>query len=154
MPAPAIRLDRRGLASLFVGLAVAGAARAATPEIRTTDGLALGGYDPVAYFALGAPRRGDAAIEAEWRGARWRFVSAAHREMFLADPDRYAPRYGANCAWAMAQGYLAPADPLQWRIVDGRLYVNYDAAVHRRWLRDVPGMISAADRNWPRLLAG
>jgi hypothetical protein len=154
MQAPAIRLDRRALASLFIGLAVSSSARAAKPEIHTADGLALRGYDPVAYVAEGAPRRGTARFDAEWRGARWRFASAANRELFLADPDRYAPRYGGHCAWAVSQGYLAPADPRQWRIVEGRLYVNYDEAVQRRWLRDIPGFIAAADRNWPRVLAG
>lgn len=152
MPAPAIRLDRRAIASLFIGLAVAGSSRAAQPEIRTEDGLALRGYDAVSYVTEGMPRRGEARFEAAWRGARWRFASAAHRDLFLAAPERYAPRYGGHCAWAMSQGYLAPADPLQWRLVEGRLYVNYDAAVHRSWLRDIPGFIAAADRNWPGVL--
>ncbi len=152
MQAPAIRLDRRALASLFIGLAVAGHARAAQPEVQASAGLALRGHDAVSYFTDGAPRPGDARFEAEWRGARWRFASAAHRDLFLADPDRYAPRYGGHCAWAMSQGYLAPADPRQWRIVEGALYVNYDAAVQRRWLRDIPGFIAAADRNWPGVL--
>ena len=153
MQSPAIRLDRRALASLFIGLAVAGPSLAAQPEVHAADGLALRGYDAVAYFTAGAPRRGDARFETEWRGARWRFASAANRDLFLAAPDRYAPRYGGHCAWAMAQGYTAPGDPLQWRIVEDRLYVNYDAAVQRRWVRDIPGFIAAADRNWPGVLA-
>ena len=77
------------------------------------------------------------------------FASAVHP----AFAHFYAPRYGGHCAWAMAQGYTAPGDPLQWRIVEDRLYVNYDAAVQRRWVRDIPGFIAAADRNWPGVLA-
>ncbi|PWS35541.1 YHS domain protein [Falsiroseomonas bella] len=153
MQSPAIRLDRRSLAALFIGLAVAPqAARAAKPEINAEDGLALRGYDAVAYFTQARPVRGEARFEAEWGGARWRFADAANRDAFLADPARYAPQFGGYCAWAVAQGYTAPADPLQWRIVEGKLYVNYDAGVQRRWLRDIPGFITAADRNWPAVL--
>lgn len=154
--APAIRLSRRDLAALFAGLAVApvaaSPARAAKPGINAEGGLALRGHDAVAYFTQGRPQRGDARFEAEWGGARWRFADAANRDAFLADPVRYAPQYGGYCAWAVAQGYTAPADPLQWRVVEGRLYVNYDAGVQRRWLRDIPGFIAAADRNWPAVL--
>lgn len=153
MNSPAIRLDRRSLAAMFIGLAVASApAQAAKPAINAEDGLALRGYDAVAYFTQGRPVRGDARFEAEWGGARWRFADAANRDAFLADPARYAPQYGGYCAWAVAQGYTAPADPLQWRVVQDKLYVNYDAGVQRRWLRDIPGFIVAADRNWPGVL--
>jgi YHS domain-containing protein len=153
MQSPAIRLDRRALAALFIGLAVApAAADAAEPEIHVTRGLALAGYDPVAYFTEGGAMRGDAQFDTSWRGARWHFASAANRDLFLATPERYAPQYGGHCAWAVAQGYVAPGDSQQWRIVDGRLFVNYDASVQRRWLRDIPGFIAAADRNWPGVL--
>jgi hypothetical protein len=153
MQSPASCLDRRALAALFIGLAVApAAADAAEPEIHVTRGLALAGYDPVAYFTEGSAMRGDAQFETSWRGARWRFASAGNRDLFLAAPERYAPQYGGHCAWAVAQGYVAPGDPQQWRIVDGRLFVNYDASVQRRWLRDIPGFIAAADRNWPGVL--
>jgi hypothetical protein len=153
MQSPAIRLTRRGLAALFAGLAVAGEARAAKPEIHAPAGLALGGFDPVAHVTLGRPVQGDERFETTWRGARWRFASAEHRDLFLAAPERYAPQYGGHCAWAMARGYLAPGDARHWRIVDGRLFVNYDASVQRRWVRDIPGFIAAADRNWPGVLA-
>jgi hypothetical protein len=73
--------------------------------------------------------------------------------MFRAAPERYAPQYGGYCAWAVgARNYLAPGSPQHWRIVDGKLYVNYDGSVQRNWLRDVPGFIAAADRNWPAIL--
>jgi hypothetical protein len=154
MRRPAIRLDRRSLAAMFIGLAVAPSPARAVPAVFAVDGLALGGHDPVAYWTEGAPRRGEAGFAATWNGATWHFASARNRDLFLADPARHAPQYGGHCAWAAAQGYTAPADPLQWRIVDGRLFVNFDAAVQRRWLRDIPGFIAAADRNWPRLRAG
>ena len=112
---------------------------------------ALQGYDPVAYFTEGAPRRGDAAHAFDWDDQRWHFASAAHRDAFAADPDRYAPQYGANCAWAAAEGHLAPVDPTAWAIVGGKLYLNFDARIQARWERDIPGFITRADANWPRL---
>lgn len=114
-------------------------------------GLALRGYDPVAYFTEGAPRRGLEAYSTHWQGAEWRFASAAHRAAFVADPAAHAPQYGGYCAWAVAEGYLAPVDPEAWAIVDGRLYLNFNARIQRRWARDIPGFIARADANWPGL---
>jgi hypothetical protein len=114
-------------------------------------GLAIRGTDPVAYFTDGAARRGDPAIRLAHGGVDWLFASEANRTAFAADPDRFAPQYGGWCAWAMAEGYLAPIDPDQWRIVEGRLYLNASARVQRRWLGDSPGFIARADANWPRL---
>jgi YHS domain-containing protein len=149
-------MDRRSLAALVAAIVVsaAGEARAASPPIYTpSSGLALGGYDPVAYFSAGQPTQGSAQFETTWQGARWRFASRENLDMFRATPERYAPQYGGYCAWAVgARNYLAPGDARYWRIVDGKLYVNYDASVQRNWLRDVPGFIAAADRNWPAIL--
>ncbi|MBY0401810.1 YHS domain-containing protein [Myxococcota bacterium] len=115
--------------------------------------LAVGGYDPVAYFDEGRPVEGKAAFELEWKGATWRFASAEHRARFEAKPEQYAPRYGGYCAWAMADGREASGDPRYWKIVDGKLYLNYDASVQKKWETDIPGFIKRADQNWPRLLA-
>ncbi|MCC1481357.1 YHS domain-containing (seleno)protein [Roseibaca sp. Y0-43] len=112
---------------------------------------ALDGYDPVAYFTEGAPRRGDASYSLDWNGQRWHFASAANRDAFAADPAAYAPQYGGNCAWAVAEGYLAPVDPEAWVIVDGKLYLNANRRIQRRWERDIPGFIARADANWPGL---
>lgn len=114
--------------------------------------LAVSGYDPVAYFKDGRPVEGSRSFEHKWNGATWRFVSAANRDAFAAAPETYAPQYGGYCAWAVAQGYTAAGDPKQWSIVDGRLYLNYDADVNAKWKKDVPGFIAAGDRNWPRIV--
>lgn len=114
--------------------------------------LGLKGYDPVAYFEGGRPVEGLASHSLSWRGATWRFSTPVNLEAFRADPVRYAPQYGGYCAWATAKGYLAPGDPRFWRIVGGKLYVNYDAGVQRDWERDVPGFVTAADANWPAIL--
>lgn len=156
MPTPAIRLDRRSLAALFAGLAIIAdsSAQAASPAIFTPrSGLALDGYDTVAFFTQGRPVQGDARFETVWQGARWRFAGQDHLDRFLAEPARFAPQYGGYCAWAVgAQNALAPGDARYWRIVDNKLYVNYDAGVQRQWVRDIPGFILAADRNWPAIL--
>jgi hypothetical protein len=115
------------------------------------DGLALQGHDPVAYFTEGAPRAGDPAISLDWAGARWQFASPENRAAFEADPSAYAPQYGGYCAWAAAEGSLAPIDPDAWTIVEGKLYLNYSRSVQRRWEGDIPGNISRADANWPRI---
>ncbi len=156
MSIPSIRLDRRSLAALLAGLAIStgGPAQAASSAIFTpSSGLALDGYDTVAFFTQGRPVRGEARFETAWQGARWRFSTQDHLNQFLAEPARFAPQYGGYCAWAVgAQNALAPGDARYWRIVDGKLYVNYDAGVQRQWVRDIPGFILAADRNWPAIL--
>ena len=113
--------------------------------------VAVGGYDPVSYFA-GAPIKGDAKFSATWKGAEFRFASAANLAKFKADPAAYAPQYGGYCAWAVAGGYTAKGDPLAWKVVNGKLYLNYDQNVQKRWAKDIPGNIAKGDRNWPQVL--
>jgi YHS domain-containing protein len=114
--------------------------------------VAVSGYDPVAYFTLQKPVKGDANFTTMHNGAQWRFVSAENRDKFVADPTRYAPQYGGYCAWAVSQGYTASADPLRWKIVNDKLYLNYDADVQKKWEMSVPEFIQAADKNWPKVI--
>jgi hypothetical protein len=115
--------------------------------------IAIKGYDPVAYHKDGKPVKGSSEYEFKWKDAKWRFASAEHRDLFEADPERYAPRYGGYCAWAVAQGYTASVDPKNaWSIVEGKLYLNYDVEVKEKWEKDIPGNITKADANWPGVL--
>ncbi len=116
-----------------------------------TDGLALRGYDPVAYFIDAKPVQGSPEHEWEWGGVTWRFATADNRERFHNNPERFAPQYGGFCAWAVANNYLFPVDPFAWRIVDDKLYLNANQRVQRNWERDIPGFIEKADLNWPGL---
>ena len=141
----------RGLLLGFT-IVASGVAFAVDPVNTTRRGVAIDGHDPVAYFEFGEPREGVPEHAFDWQGATWRFASAAHRDLFAADPARYAPQYGGYCAWAVAQGTTAGIDPEAWRIVDGKLYLNYSPKIQRRWAENVPGHIEAADRHWPRLL--
>jgi YHS domain-containing protein len=118
----------------------------------TFSSLAVSGYDPVAYFKAGKPVKGKAAHTHRWQGADWRFANADNLAAFRADPEAYAPQYGGYCAWAVSQGYTASTDPAAWRIVDGKLYLNYSQSVQATWEQDVPGHIASADQNWPGVL--
>ncbi|MEQ8604525.1 MAG: YHS domain-containing (seleno)protein [Marivibrio sp.] len=128
-------------------------APAAADQVNQTllGGVAIDGYDPVAYFTQGAPVEGSSAHAFDWNGAEWRFASADHLEMFKADPEKYAPAYGGYCAWAVSQGYTASIDPEAWKIVDGSLYLNYNREIQKRWETDISGFIEAANANWPKI---
>jgi hypothetical protein len=134
---------------LIAALLLLAAMALSAQVLHTTDGLALAGYDPVAYFTEGKPVEGSPELAYEWRGAEWRFASEANRDAFVAEAERYAPRYGGYCAWAMAEGYTAPGDPEVWAIVDDVLYLNFSRGVQRRWDRDRAGNIRRAEENWP-----
>lgn len=122
------------------------------PVYQSFLGTAIDGTDPVAYFTQGKPVPGTSDHSYDWNGATWRFASAENRELFAADPEKYAPQYGGYCAWAVSQGYTASTDPDAWSIVDGKLYLNYNQSVQDKWERDVPGNIAAGDKNWPKVL--
>lgn len=152
-------LSRRKLVALTLVAAAAGLGyvnlgRLMKPEVFTglVPGVALGGYDAVSYFAEAAPRPGREDLTLLHAGVVWRFASEANRDIFRADPARYAPRYGGYCAYAVAGGGAAGADPRFWRIVDGRLYLNASRRVHEKWERNPAGYIAKADANWPRVL--
>jgi len=116
-------------------------------------GLAIKGYDPVAYHTTGEPLEGSSQFEIEWKDATWRFASEGNRDLFKANPGNYAPRYGGYCAWAVSRGYTANVDPENaWSVVDGKLYLNYSAAVKETWEQDIHGNIEKADANWPGVL--
>ena len=141
-------------------LILAGAlALAATPALAkdpvytsTFSNVAASGYDVVAYFTEGKPVEGSSDFSADYDGAAWRFASAANRDAFVEDPERYAPQYGGYCAWAVSQGYTASTDPEAWKVVDDKLYLNYSKSVQTTWEQDIPGNIEKGDSNWPDVL--
>jgi len=116
-----------------------------------SEGIAIDGYDPVAYFTLGEATAGQSEYSYDWDGGRWYFSSAEHRDLFVADPERYAPLYGGYCAWAVANGDVAGIDPHAWHIENDRLYLNYSQRINRRFLNDLSGNIERADANWPEM---
>ena len=113
---------------------------------------AVSGYDTVAYFTEGKPVKGSSKFKYKYQGAEWFFSSAKNLDLFKNDPEKYAPQYGGYCAWAISQGHTASADPKQWNIQDGKLYLNYDASVQKDWLKDKANFIELANKNWPSVL--
>ncbi len=132
--------------SLAFGLA---ASAAYGGEINDVDGPAIKGYDPVAYFTAGKPVAGSAQFTALYKGATFRFASAANRDAFAAAPEKYAPQYGGFCAYGAAGGYKAVIDPAAYTIANGKLYLNYNSRIQRSWNQDQSGYIAKADKNWP-----
>lgn len=129
------------------------AAAAPAPEVNVeADRLAVRGYDVTAYFLQGKPVRGSAAHQLHYKGATWRFASAESLAKFKADPAAYEPKFGGYCAWAVSQGYIAPGDPEQWKIVDGKLYLNYNARAKELWEADQADAIARGEANWPGVL--
>lgn len=118
---------------------------------QTPSGIAIKGYDPVAYFTEGKPAKGETRFQHKWMGATWQFSSAANRDLFVANPKKYAPQYGGYCAYGVSEGHKAPIDPKAWTIVDGKLYLNYDLGVQGTWRKAIPDNISKADMNWPKI---
>lgn len=115
------------------------------------QGLAILGYDPVAYFTLGRAVEGSPDYEHNWRGARWRFTNEDHLEKFVGEPQRYAPRYGGYCAGAMWRGFKASVDPEAFAIIDGRLYLAYADTIIDEFADGSDESVPTADANWERL---
>ena len=113
--------------------------------------VAIQGYDTVAYFTDGRPVRGNPQFEFEWSGARWHFVSAAHRDLFSKRPESFAPRFGGFCAGAIAQRVFVRPDPEAWVIVDGKLYLNGSKEGLVEWKQDDIANIAKAQDRWDGL---
>jgi YHS domain-containing protein len=119
---------------------------------KSADGLALQGFDPVAYFTLRKPTKGDANFTATHAGATYRFASAEHRDLFIANPASYVPAYGGFCGYAASVGKVRPINPELWSIIDGTLILQNSKGAVELWEKDVAGNKTKADRYWPRLV--
>jgi len=142
----------RFIAIVVFAVFAAGAARAEKPEIFADKGVAINGYDAVAYFTEKKPVQGSAQFSLDWKGAKWLFASAANRDAFKAEPAKYAPQYGGYCAFGASEGYAVKTEPDAWSVVDGKLYLNYNTVVRTKWSENIPERIKAGDRNWPAIL--
>jgi enamine deaminase RidA (YjgF/YER057c/UK114 family) len=111
---------------------------------------AISGYDPVAYFTDRKPVPGVSEFEYVWHDARWRFSSASHRDLFVGDPNRYAPQYDGYCAGGMSSDspHKDTVDPEAWAIVDGKLYLTHTTRSLGRWQGNATENIKRADENW------
>lgn len=120
-------------------------------DIYLSEGIAIKGYDPVAYFLQNAPAKGDAAFSFNWQGATWLFANRQHLEAFRASPEKYAPQFGGYCAYGASRGYKAPTDPEAFTVSGGRLFLNYSLKVKEEWLKDSARRIDLANKYWDSL---
>jgi YHS domain-containing protein len=116
-------------------------------------GLAVHGYDVVAFFTDGKAEIGSDKYAAAHAGGTYRFVNQAHLDAFKADPAKYEPAYGGFCAYGVALGKKFDGDPRYWKIVDGKLYLNLNGDIQTEWSKDIAGNLAKAETNWGRIFA-
>lgn len=140
------------LLSFTIGLAISFAACAKTENVKivntTTENVAIKGFDTVAYFAESGAVKGDPKFEFVWNGAKWFFANAENLEKFKANPEQFAPQFGGYCSFAVSKGYTADGDPNAWKVVDGKLYLNYNQKVKEMWEAEQQQRITDGEKNW------
>ena len=117
-------------------------------EVFHKDGVALRGYDVVAYFKDNMAIRGDKNYSFTWSGLKWYFSSADHLSLFEEFPDKFLPEYGGYCAFGAANGYKAKPKMSTFLIHRGKLYLNFAQYVKKRWIESLESKIQAADKQW------
>lgn len=122
------------------------------PMFHVEEGLAIGGYDTVAFFIEGTAVQGHSDHAVIWKGAVWRFVSEDNQYSFESDPRAFAPMFGGYCAYAVSQGYLMSGSPQSWQIVENRLYLLFNTEVQEIWRSEMSELIVQASANWPDVL--
>ena len=152
-----ITFRKIALLALF-GLVGAPSMASAADEVNVSTGataagpgLAVHGYDVVAYFSESAPRRGSAEFAAVHEGATYQFASAQHRAEFQKNPAKYAPAFGGFCAYGVSVGKKFDGDPTFWRIHAGRLYLNLNAEIQKAFNEDVAGAVAKAEQSWRKI---
>lgn len=146
MPLSRPKLTLVGLSAVVSAFSFSALADEVTTFV--TDGAAIGGTDPVAYFTEGGPVAGSDAFTLTHDEVTWKFSSAENRDLFAADPEKYAPQYGGFCAYGLSKGFKVPVQPDLWKIVDGKLYLNNNPAVQERFEANTAELIDHADLNW------
>jgi YHS domain-containing protein len=148
-----LSMTRRLVAGVFgFTLAFAAAAADRMPVNLEKNGLALQGYDPVAYFSENKPVKGQAEITATHNGATYRFASKDNKAAFESSPDRYEPAFGGYCGYGVSVNKLAPIDPTAFQLIDGRLVLQYDHDTLEHFNKDQAGNLKKAEMNWPGLV--
>jgi len=140
-----------GILLLVLSFGLAAVAQAGSPVNVDDNGVAIHGYDPVAYFTEGKPVKGSPEFSHTVDGVTWHFMNADHRDRFAKEPGKYQPQFGGYCAMGTAMGKKLDADPMTWRVIDGKLYLNLNKDIQKTWLSDTPGHIKKANENWPKI---
>ncbi len=151
------RVRNSASAAVFAVVAIAGAVPAFADDSVNTGyfgGVAIMGYDPVAYFTEGKAGKGSEEFSHEWLGTPWHFANKKHREMFISEPVRYAPQYGGYCAGEVVNGSVTiNVDPEAFKIIDGKLYLIYDPGNAAGFADNADSLVPKATANWPQVKA-
>ena len=139
------------LASLAGSQLVLSAAQPGSSVNKGEDGVAVKGYDVVAYFDQKKPMKGDAKYSHQYNGAKYNFASTGHRDLFAKNPEAYLQQYGGYCAVGTSMGHKADIDPESWAVIDGKLYLNSSKGAQKLFDKDPQSAIKQADQNWPKL---
>ena len=137
------------LTSLLILLLTGLSLHAQQPEIFSTNGRAIRGYDPVAFFNQSAAVKGSDSLSYTWKNTEWLFSTSENRDSFQKNPEKYAPQYGGYCAYGVADNHKSPTQTDTWTIVNDRLYFNYNKKVKEHWSKDRDKLIEQADSKWP-----
>lgn len=145
---------RRHAAAVAIASVLPVASAFAVDDHYVKDGVALGGYDVVAYHTLGTPTTGSNQFTAEYQGVTWQFSTGQHRDLFAANPAKYAPAYGGWCSAGASKGKKVATKPEFWTIVDGQLYLNSSDVAHTKlFLADTQNVIRKGESNWKVIFA-
>ncbi len=120
-------------------------------SVSSRDGVAISGFDPVAYFTDREPVAGSATYAVRWRGTVWHFTSAENARLFRSEPERFAPQYGGYSVYGMSRARAYRANPRVFDIIDGKLYLSRNSRVREIWQRNPKGYIGSADSQWARV---
>ncbi len=136
------------ISTLCLALLITAGVHAQNGSYNSTNGTAIKGYDPVAYFMQSKAIEGKDEFTYEWSGSKWKFTSQNNMESFKAAPEKYAPQFGGFCAYGCSEKHKAPTDPNAWTIVNDKLYLNYNLKVKEMWIKDTANRIPAAMAYW------
>lgn len=109
------------------------------------------GYDLVSYQQKSGPVRGSGNHVAFYQGVAYIFATAENKKTFEANPEKYLPAYGGYCAYGVSVGHKVISDPLAWKIVNGKLYLNLNHQIQNTWVKDIQGNIKKADEQWLKI---
>lgn len=139
-------------AAVAVSLSISSLSFAADIDMNAdANDIAISGYDTVSYFTKGKPVKGSAQYSAVYKNTIYQFSSESNRDLFRANPEKYAPQYGGFCAMGVALEKKLDTDPEAFKIVNNKLYLNLNPTVQQKWLTDAPGYIDSAEGNWPTI---
>ena len=141
------------LAAILLCIVLAGCTSLGGEPTFQDEGIAVNGYDVVAYFTEQHPVKGNLEFSSHYKDTQWLFSSEEHKLLFEQNQQQYLPQYGGYCAYGMSKGFVVDTDPNAFTILNNKLYLNYSLGVRETWLQDTALYIERADKNWLEKIA-